>query len=245
MLLLPRRSLGVDHAWTGAPCFRRRATHSRASLCLTPAPPVSAVDATMASCLDRWNDLENLQEGGEGKGIGDNWESTSKDPRTQGWHFAAGGLKRMIQLFVSGEMPNRGIIVRALGTRQESFDVITAITLRVRYQDLTPCPRPARWCTHAGSEYRQVDCQSNGILDHVCTDQRHAWLVRSAGECASEGPDADLELLCPELGGERVPPPPTFGKVDGRFSTGFQRDQPDFGWSYWTNSESGLGDWHK
>jgi len=107
--------------------------------------------------IHSWNSLEILQPApASGKGIGDTWERTLKDQRTQAWYFAAGGIRKLIGAFVSGALPNRGVIIRALGSRQESFDSVAAVLLTIKYHVPEACARPPKWCTHAGSSYRQV-----------------------------------------------------------------------------------------
>jgi len=181
-----------------------------------------------------------------GKGIGELWETTVKDDRTQGWHFAAGGIKRLISAWVSGSMKNRGVIIQALGSRPESFDAVSSITLRVTYHAAEVCARIPGWCTHAGSTYTQVDCDSDGILDHVCTDAQHAGVIRPATGCQSEWPNVDLIIACPgAIGIVMTQIPPIVSHVDGQFSTGFATKQPSNGWSYWSNIDSPLGNWHE
>jgi len=85
--------------------------------------------------------------------------------------------------------------------------------------------------------FHQVACDAGGLQDHVCTDVGHAWVIRASAECALEGPEVDLALICPGAIGIGVTQaPPIIVKVDGQFSTGFAAGAPANGWSYWSNS---------
>lgn len=194
-----------------------------------------------------WNDLEILHEKTGQKGIGDDWDKSLKDDRTQSWRFSAGGIRKLIAEFVRGSRPNNGVIIRALGSRQQSFDVLSAVSLTVKYHLSAACVRPPRWCSHKGSTYRSIDCSGDGNLDHVCTDTRgFSGIISQDTQCKSVWPHADLLILCPAAHGIVVDPPsPVASKTDGKFSTGFSPGNAGNGWSYWTNAGGALGDWHK
>ena len=55
------------------------------------------------------------------------------------------------------------------------------------YLTLTECKRPASGCTAPHDRYKSVDCDGDGIKDHVCTTTINAnrWLVLSSEGCAT------------------------------------------------------------
>jgi hypothetical protein len=61
-------------------------------------------------------------------------------------------------------------------------------------QQLPKCPRPAQWCTHAGAEFREVDCRGDGVKgDLVCTDAAgHTGMITRESGCVSDWPRAEL-----------------------------------------------------
>ena len=61
------------------------------------------------------------------------------------------------------------------------------ITRLLIYLTLTECKRPASGCTAPHDRYESVDCDGDGIKDHVCTTTINAnrWLVLSTEGCAT------------------------------------------------------------
>ena len=77
--------------------------------------------------------------------------------------------------------------------------------------DIEGCNRPTAGCGLSTDRYQHVDCDGDGILDHVCTTSLHngRWFVLS-----SEG--------CPNSWGNHLRPiskcPTAFGKYASSFS---------------------------
>ena len=67
---------------------------------------------------------------------------------------------------------------------------------------LTPsgsCNRP-NGCNHNNAQYHNVDCDSDGVLDHVCltTTNSQKWLVLSSDGCINSWGGANRVLAeCP------------------------------------------------
>ena len=70
---------------------------------------------------------------------------------------------------------------------------------------LIECKRPSGGCTNTDDRYKSVDCDGDGIMDHVCTTTTNTnrWFVLSSEGCPNNwGTSSRTVAQCPQAFGK-------------------------------------------
>lgn len=134
-------------------------------------------------------------------------------PRPRGWCKHKGEKYRSVDCNGDGALDHvctnaqgaRGLILS--GKQCRSIWPYAARSLCVpAFGKAKECPRPRGWCFGRGEKYRSYDCNGDGVLDHICTNNRGARGMILSPRCRSVWPKADRSLCVGVFGWKSLSP---------------------------------------
>ena len=142
---------------------------------------VHAITSSTSFAAHTWNSLV------AGGGIGGAVVTASKHTDDASYYIAGAALNALVQSWLDGSAPNRGIYIASVGTRRESTDHVALFTFSFFVRPATASPTTVAPVTPRPSSAPSPAPTANPTR-HACRDGSH-------------GCDSTARGICEELGG--------------------------------------------